>query len=47
MAYSLNFSRQAVKELAKINEPHYSNIKQAILNLTELRPDTEKIFMSN
>ena len=35
MAYSLNFSRQALKELAKINEPHYSNIKQAIFNLTE------------
>ena len=35
MAYSVNFSRQAVKELAKINEPYYSNIKQAIIALTE------------
>lgn len=35
MIYSLNFSKQALKELAKINEPYYSNIKQAIANLTE------------
>lgn len=35
MAYTLNFSRQALKELEKINEPFYSNIKQAIFNLTE------------
>ena len=35
MAYSLNFSKQALKELEKINEPYYSNIKQAIANLTE------------
>jgi mRNA interferase RelE/StbE len=35
MAYSLNFSKQAIKELAKINEPYYSNIKQAIAGLTE------------
>jgi len=35
MAYSLNFSKQALKELEKINEPYYSNIKQSILNLTE------------
>jgi mRNA interferase RelE/StbE len=34
MAYVLNFSRQAFKELDKINEPFYSNIKQAIFNLT-------------
>jgi mRNA interferase RelE/StbE len=34
MAYSLNFTRQALKELEKINEPYYSNIKQAISNLT-------------
>ncbi|MBS1527888.1 MAG: type II toxin-antitoxin system RelE/ParE family toxin [Bacteroidetes bacterium] len=34
MAYSLNFSRQAIKMLEKINEPFYSNIKQAIVNLT-------------
>lgn len=35
MTYSLNFSKQALKELEKINEPYYSGIKQAILNLTE------------
>ena len=34
MLYSLNFSKQALKELEKINEPYYSNIKQAIANLT-------------
>ncbi len=34
MAYSLNFSKQALKELGKINEPYYSTIKQAIANLT-------------
>ena len=35
MAYSVNFSKHAVKELAKINEPYYSNIKQAISALAE------------
>lgn len=35
MPYSLDFSKQALKELEKINEPFYSNIKQAIFNLTE------------
>lgn len=35
MAYILSFSRQAIKELEKINEPFYSNIKQAIINLSE------------
>jgi mRNA interferase RelE/StbE len=34
VAYSLNFSRQALKELEKIIEPYYSNIKQAIDDLT-------------
>ena len=34
MIYSLNFSKKALKELAKINEPFYSNIKEAITNLT-------------
>lgn len=34
MIYSLSFSKQAFKELEKINEPFYSNIKGAILNLT-------------
>jgi mRNA interferase RelE/StbE len=35
MAYSLNFSKQAIKELDKISDPFYSNIKAAILNLLE------------
>lgn len=35
MLYSLDFSKQALKELAKINDPFYSNIKQAIFNLTQ------------
>lgn len=35
MAYSLHFSKQAFKELEKINEPFYSAIKQAILNLAQ------------
>ncbi len=34
MAYSLNFSKQALKKLEKINDPYYSNIKTAISNLT-------------
>ena len=33
MFYSVNFSRQSLKELEKINEPYYSTIKQAISNL--------------
>ena len=33
MAYFLQFSRQAFKDLEKINEPFYAQIKQAILNL--------------
>jgi len=35
MAYFLNFSKQAFKELEKINDPYYSNIKKAIYNLAE------------
>ena len=35
MAYALSFSKQALKELEKINEPYYSGIKQAIFKLTE------------
>ena len=35
MLYSLDFSKQALKELANINEPYYSQIKQAIFSLTE------------
>jgi mRNA interferase RelE/StbE len=34
MPYSLNFSRQALKDLEKINEPFYSNIKKSISDLT-------------
>ena len=33
MAYSVNFKKHAFKELAKINEPFYSQIKQAIYTL--------------
>lgn len=35
MAYSLQFSKQAFKELEKINEPFYSGIKQAVATLTQ------------
>ena len=35
MAYLLNFSKHAFKELEKINDPYYSNIKKAIYNLAE------------
>lgn len=35
MIYSLNFSSQALKELAKINDPFSSNIKRAISNLKD------------
>ena len=35
MSYTLNFSKRAFKELAKINEPFYSSIKIAIISLTE------------
>lgn len=35
MPYSLDFRKQALKELEKINEPFYSNIKEAISKLTE------------
>ena len=34
MLYSLNFSRQALRDLERINEPFYSRIKQAIAALT-------------
>ncbi|MES2701963.1 MAG: type II toxin-antitoxin system RelE/ParE family toxin [Bacteroidota bacterium] len=33
MPYSLNFSRQAFKELEQINEPFYSKVKLAISTL--------------
>jgi mRNA interferase RelE/StbE len=32
--YALNFSKQALKELENINDPFYTNIKDAIANLT-------------
>lgn len=35
MAYLVNFSKQAFKELEKINEPYYSNIKAAISELAD------------
>jgi mRNA interferase RelE/StbE len=35
MAYSLIFSKQAFKELEKINEPFYSKIKQAVNALAQ------------
>ena len=34
MTYVLDFSKQALKEFEKINEPFYSGIKQAISDLT-------------
>ena len=34
MIYFLNFTKKALKELEKINEPYYSSIKIAIQNLT-------------
>ena len=43
MNYALEFSRQAFKELEKINEPDYSHIKQSIYKLSENpRPDGYK-----
>jgi len=35
VAYSVDFSKQALKELSKINEPFYSNIKRAVFHLAE------------
>ncbi len=35
MVYTLNFSKQALKELGEIHEPFYSNIKQAIFDLAK------------
>ena len=40
MAYSLNFTKKAFKELEKINEPYYSTIKQAIQNLASPHDQT-------
>jgi mRNA interferase RelE/StbE len=35
VAYHLNFSKKAFKELEKIKPPFYANIKAAIYNLSE------------
>ena len=35
MSYTLNFSKRAFKELAKINEPYYTSIKVAVTSLTD------------
>ena len=35
MTYKVSFKKQAIKELAKINEPFYSHIKQAIYSLAD------------
>lgn len=35
MIYTLNFSKQAIKELEKIQDPFYSQIKQAIYKLVK------------
>ncbi len=35
MGYTLNFSKRAFKELAKINEPYYTCIKVAVTSLTD------------
>ncbi len=35
MPYSLNFTRNAIKELSKITEPYYSNIKSVIEKLVD------------
>jgi mRNA interferase RelE/StbE len=35
MAYFVNFSKQAFKELEKISEPNYSRIKKAIYGLAD------------
>ncbi|MEZ4829866.1 MAG: type II toxin-antitoxin system RelE/ParE family toxin [Bacteroidia bacterium] len=35
MAYQLTIKKQAIKALEKINEPYYSNIKNAIYSLAD------------
>ena len=35
MVYSVNFTKQAIKQLEKINEPFFSNLKFAISNLAK------------
>jgi mRNA interferase RelE/StbE len=34
MAYKISLKKRAIKALEKINEPHYSNIKEAIYSLS-------------
>lgn len=33
MVYKVTLKRQAIKALERVNEPHYSSIKEAIYNL--------------
>ncbi len=35
MIYSVKLRKRAIKALEKINEPYYSNIKEAIYNLAD------------
>ena len=35
MAYQIRIKKRAIKALAKINEPYFTQIKQAIYNLQE------------
>ncbi len=35
MIYQVTLKKQAIKALEKINEPYYSNIKEAIYNLAD------------
>jgi mRNA interferase RelE/StbE len=34
MTYNVSLKKRAIKALVKINEPYYSNIKEALYNLT-------------
>lgn len=43
MAYNVTLNKRAIKALEKINEPYYSNIKEAIYQLAdEPRPKGHK-----
>ncbi|MEN9638221.1 MAG: hypothetical protein RLZZ262_89 [Bacteroidota bacterium] len=35
MAYKVTIKKRAIKALEKINEPYYSNVKEAIYNLAD------------
>jgi mRNA interferase RelE/StbE len=35
MVYNVSLKKRAIKALEKINEPYYSNIKEAIYNLAD------------